>query len=135
MSEPCTHDITERETAAVADGLCPLCLRQRLGRVREALDDCLDTMRCHAPDLYEAMDDARATLATPPTPLHPERTRAVMLSAGWKATNQHVTRLLAVCDDLIRLSRERVLDDVDTEPLAIAVADTRRVMGDPGHAR
>lgn len=26
MADVCTHDVTDREVAAVADGLCPLCL-------------------------------------------------------------------------------------------------------------
>ena len=37
---PCPHDLAERETAC-ADGMCPLCLSERLSRVRPATDEGL----------------------------------------------------------------------------------------------
>lgn len=33
----CTHDISEREVATAADGLCPLCLEVEVGRLLDAL--------------------------------------------------------------------------------------------------
>ena len=34
----CTHDVTDKEVAAVADGLCPICLGEENKRLREALE-------------------------------------------------------------------------------------------------
>jgi hypothetical protein len=35
--ETCPHDVSEQDVAAQADGLCPLCLFARVGRLRDAL--------------------------------------------------------------------------------------------------
>jgi hypothetical protein len=47
----CTHDVTDREVAAIADGLCPLCLhgmtmRQSLAieKLRAALTEARDVL-------------------------------------------------------------------------------------------
>lgn len=32
---PCAHDVTERDTAATADGLCPICLAAENERLRD----------------------------------------------------------------------------------------------------
>jgi hypothetical protein len=35
----CTHDITERDVAVSADGMCPICQMETIGRLRNALRD------------------------------------------------------------------------------------------------
>lgn len=38
MRSACTHTVTERDVAAEADGLCALCLAQRLGFITDVLE-------------------------------------------------------------------------------------------------
>jgi len=41
MIEPCRHDISEQDVAAQADGLCPLCLYERVRTMRSALEEII----------------------------------------------------------------------------------------------
>lgn len=37
MTKPCTHDLAEQETATVWDGLCPICLKEEVDRLRNRI--------------------------------------------------------------------------------------------------
>lgn len=52
----CTHDVTEREVAAVADGMCPLCLGARLDEATLLLALLFDMWEGGIP-CYEADPD------------------------------------------------------------------------------
>lgn len=39
MADVCDHDVTDREVAAVADGLCPLCLHSMTMRQSMAIQN------------------------------------------------------------------------------------------------
>ena len=54
---PCTHDVTEREVAAVADALCPLCLQRELAQCQQELAEARELLRWHSDaDLQKATD-------------------------------------------------------------------------------
>ena len=38
----CEHQVWEMDTAAVADGLCPLCLQARVKELEDAIGEVLD---------------------------------------------------------------------------------------------
>lgn len=42
MTIPCQHELTQRETAVSADGMCPLCLANENLRLRELVQVLLD---------------------------------------------------------------------------------------------
>jgi hypothetical protein len=49
----CPHDFTERETAVIADGYCPLCMAAELEQLRAERDKLLAALQRIA---YEAVD-------------------------------------------------------------------------------
>lgn len=39
---PCTHDIIDRDVAISADGMCPICQMEEIGRYQNALREIAD---------------------------------------------------------------------------------------------
>lgn len=56
----CRHDLAEQDTAT-ADGLCPLCLRHRVARLKRALEKLCRRAEGWAD--ADDIDEARAELA------------------------------------------------------------------------
>jgi hypothetical protein len=61
----CTHDITERDVAATADGLCPLCMRAENERLRELVRRLILAAEAGAIAWMPVVDEARAALDEP----------------------------------------------------------------------
>jgi hypothetical protein len=66
----CTHDLAERETAC-ADGMCPLCLRQEVERLKAAWDESIKERselmaelkdRVSIPRYVDKLKEAQATI-------------------------------------------------------------------------
>ena len=66
----CTHDLVDRETAC-ADGLCPLCLRQRVSELElQCVNYQLDGRDCTLRDRLAAADALLREIKASATPIY-----------------------------------------------------------------